>query len=238
MGKQYILSAAVLFGASVRAGRVLYPVSGSLLVGEPYDSTGFAESIVALLNGVIPTMYVDNIHGAQWTRLITSLHHGLAAATGLTATQAADDPTLRALSVMVMKEAADLTKQKGIQLQSLPELPPVNKIVSVLHMPPPVSDMIPRLLSRIGREEAAAELIIDDLKHEGSVVIDYLNGEIVQLGQELSASAPYNNTVVRIIKELSNTGKTLTPKLLLQTVEAELQSSIPIDQSGEALAAG
>ncbi len=221
LGKQYILSAAVLFGATISAGHVNYPVAGSLLIGEPFESTGIAESIVALLNGVIPTMYVDNIRGAHWTRLITSLHHGFAAAIGLTAAQAAEDSTLRALSVDVMKEAADLTQQKGIQLLSLPELPPVNKIVSILHMPSPVSDIIPRMLSKISREEFVAELIVSSLLHEGSSIIDHLNGEIIQLGQELGARTPYNSTVVKVIKGVTSTGKLLTPAQLVSAIEVE-----------------
>lgn len=133
------------------AGHGNYPVTGSILLGEPFESTGFAESVVSILGTVIPTTYVDNIRGAHWTRLITSPHHGFAAATGLTVTEAAENPVLRVLSVDVMKEAPDLMQQKGIQLLSLPELSPVNNIVSILHMPSPVSDIIPRMLSKIRR---------------------------------------------------------------------------------------
>lgn len=236
IGQQYVLSAAVLFGASLSAGHVSYPVAGSLLVGEPFDSTGFAESIVALLNSAVPTMYVDNIRGAHWTRLITSLHYGYAAATGLSVEQAADDPVLRVLSVDVMKEAADLTHQKGIQLLSLPELPPVNKIVSILHMPSPVSDIIPRMLSKISREEYAAQLIINDIIHEGSVIIDHLNGEILQLGQELGVHAPYNDAAVKIVKSITSASKVLTPKELQMAVESELYPPdiTPYPQSDQA----
>jgi 2-dehydropantoate 2-reductase len=224
LGRQYILSAAVIFGAGLTAGHVTYPVAGTLLVGEPFDSTGFAESIVKLLNSVIPTIYVDNVRGAHWTRLITSLHHGFAAATGLTVEQAADDATLRSLSVLVMKEATDLMERKGIMLQSLPEMPPINKIVSVLHMPSPVSDMIPRMLSKISREEYAAGLIIRSLVHEGNTVIDYLNGEILQLGQEFGAATPYNTAVVQIIKNVTSAGKLLSPQLLLEVVDNEVRA--------------
>ncbi|HUB93294.1 MAG TPA: 2-dehydropantoate 2-reductase N-terminal domain-containing protein [Verrucomicrobiae bacterium] len=234
LGTQYILSAAVLFGATVTAGHINYPVEGSMLVGEPFESTGFAEPIVTLLNSVVPTIYVDNIRGAHWTRLITSLHHGFAAATGQTAAQAAEDTTLRTLSVDVMKEAADLTQQKGIQLLSLPELPPINKIISILHMPSPVSDIIPRMLSKIGREEFAAELIVSGLLREGGSIVDHLNGEIIQLSKELGVHAPYNSTVVKVIKDIANTGKLLTPTQLLATVEAEALSaldSVPQNQA-------
>ena len=230
VGKQYILGAAVLFGANVTPGHVRYPVVGAMLVGEPFDSTGFAEAAVELLNSVVPTMYVDNIHGAHWSRLITSIHHGLAAATGLTAAQASEHPTLRPLAVKVMMEAADITNQKGIMLQSLPDFPPINKIISVLHMPSPVSDMIPRMLSRIQREEVASELLIRDLKQDGQTIVDFLNGEIILLGQELGLRTPYNTVVARIVKQVAGTKQVLAPELLLATVEDEVRASIAAQQ--------
>jgi 2-dehydropantoate 2-reductase len=224
LGKRYILSAAVLFGAGLRPGHVTYPVAGSLIIGEPFESTGFAESVVASLGRIIPTVYVDNIHGAQWTKLITTLHHGLAAATGLTAGQAAEHPDLRQLSVAIMKEGADVMMAAGIQLQTLPGLPPVNKMVSILHMPLPASEMVPRLLSKIERDMAAAELIVAELKHEGKIAIEYINGEVAQLGRQIGQYAPCNEIIVKIIQQLTANGQHLTPQQLLETVEAETQT--------------
>jgi 2-dehydropantoate 2-reductase len=221
LGKQYILSAVALFSARLQPGRVSYPVAGSLLIGEPFDSTGFAESLVAMFNRVIQTMYVDNIHGAQWTKLITTLHLGLAAATGLSAEQAAEHPVLRPLAVSVMKEATDVTNTAGIQLQSLPELPPVNKMVSVLHMPLPTSEMIPRLLSRVQRDMLEAADLVARLGHEGEIVVEYINGEVAQLGRQIGLLAPYNEAVVKIIQELAKTGQRLTPEQLLETIEVD-----------------
>ena len=224
LGKQYILSAIALFGAKVQPGHVSYPVAGSLLIGEPFDSTGFAESLVAMLNRVIPTFYLDNIHGAQWTKLITMLHHGLAAATGMTAEEVADHPTLRPLSVSIMKEATDVTKAAGIQLQSLPELPPVNKMVSVLHMPLPASEMIPRLLSRVRRDVLEAADIVEKLRQEGQIAIEYINGEIAQLGRQVGLIAPYNEAVVKVVNQIAANGQQLTPQEVADIIAMEVRS--------------
>lgn len=223
LGKQYILSAVVLFGARLQPGHVSYPVAGSLLIGEPFDSTGFAESLVTMLNHVIPTLYVDNIHGAQWTKLITMLHHGLAAATGMTAEQAAEHPTLGPLSVSIMKEATDVTKAAGIQLQSLPELPPVNKMVSVLHMPLPASEMIPRLLSRVKRDMVAASDIIAQLRQDGQLASEYINGEVTQLGRQVGLIASYNEAIVKIVNQVAASGQQLSPGELSDKIMAEVR---------------
>lgn len=224
LGKRYILSAATLFGATMGAGRVSYPVAGALLIGEPFESTGFAESVVALLNRIMPTSYVDSIHGAQWTKLITELQYSLAAATGLTARQAAEHPNLRPISVMLMKEATDVIRTANIQLVTLPGLPPINKMVSVLHMPPPVSELIPRMLSKIERDMFTAELLVTKLKKEGQIAIEYVNGEIVQLGKERGLLAPYNDAVVKIIQQISRTGQLMSPQQLLTIIEASTRT--------------
>jgi 2-dehydropantoate 2-reductase len=225
LGKRYILSVATLFGATMRPGVVNYPVAGALLVGEPFESTGFAESIVALLNKIMPTTYVDSIHGAQWTKLVTSVHLSLAAVTSLTARDIAEHPSLRPLSALLMKEATDVLRTANIQLISLPGLPPVNKIVSVLHMPAPVDEMIPRMLSRIERDLFAAEIVVADLKREGEIAIEYINGEIVQLGKKVGLLAPYNDAVVKIFQHVASTRQYMSPQELLNTVEAEVRSA-------------
>lgn len=222
LGKRYILSAAPLFGATLRPGRVTYPIAGALFVGEPFDSTGFAESVVALFSRIMPTTYVDNINGAQWTKLITNVHLSLAAATDLTARQAAEHPVLRSLSAELMKEATDVIRTAGIQLTSLPGLPPVNKIVSVLHMPPPVSEMIPRMLSRVERDMFVAELLVAELKREGQIAVEYINGEIVQLGRQVGLRALYNEAVVNIIQQVAATKQHVMPQQLLETVESRV----------------
>lgn len=238
--KRYILSVATLFGATIRPGHVSYPIAGALLVGEPFDSTGFAESVVALLSRIMPTAYVDSIHGALWTRLVTEVHHSLAAATGLTAKEAAEHPNLRPLSVVLMKEATDVIRAANIQLVSLPGLPPVNKIISVLHMPPPVSELIPRMLSKIDRDMVSAELLVIKLKHEGEIAVEYVNGEIVQLGKRCGLTAPYNQMMVDIIQQIAKSGQRFSPQQLMDVIETNVrptsselatapQASFPID---------
>lgn len=225
MGKKYILSITALFGANLRPGHITYPVTGALLLGEPFESTGFAESIQALLNKIMPTTYVDSIHGAQWTKLITNVHLSLAAVTDLSARDIAEHPGLRPLSVILMKESTDVLKTANIQLTSLPGLPPVNKIVSVLHMPAPVNEMIPRMLSRVDRELFAAELLVTDLKREGEIAIGYLNGEIVELGKKVGLLAPYNDAVVKIFQYVVSTKQHMSPQELLNTVDAEVRNA-------------
>lgn len=224
LGRQYIISAAVLLKINARKGHMQYPMAGALLVGEPFDSTGFTESAIALLSNVIQTTYIDNIYGIQWARLITSLHHGLAAATGLTVTQLSEHPTLNSVSVKIIQEAMDITKEKGIVLQSLPDLPPIKKIISVLHMPSPISDMVPLLLSRSEREKAGAELLIYGLQQEGQIAVDFLNGEIIQLGQELGIRTPYNSAITKIVKHIAESKQTLTPEKVITTIEQYLSS--------------
>lgn len=220
LGKKYILSVATLFGATIRPGHVSYPIAGALLVGEPFESTGFAESVVALLNKIMPTTYVDSIHGAQWTKLVTEVHHSLAAATDMTAKEASEHPNLRPISVLLMKEATDIIRSANIQLVSLPGLPPVNKIISVLHMPLPVSELIPRMLSKIDRDMVSAELLVNKLKQEGEIAIEYVNGEIVQLGKQCGLTAPYNQAMVEIIQRVAQTGERMSPMQLAEVVES------------------
>ncbi len=223
LGKKYILSIVTLFGATIQPGHVSYPVAGALLVGEPFDSTGFAESVVALLSRVMPTTYVDSINGALWTRRVTEVHHSLAAATGLTAREAAEHPSIRPLSVMLMKEATDVIRTANIQLVSLPGLPPVSKIISVLHMPLPVSELIPRMLSKIDRDMVSAELLVTKLKLEGEIAVEYVNGEVVQLGKRCGLAAPYNQVVIDIIQKIAKSGQRFSPQQLMDIVETSVR---------------
>jgi hypothetical protein len=85
--------------------------------------------------------------------------------------------------------------------------------------------MIPRMLSRIERDLFAAEIVVADLKREGEIAIEYINGEIVQLGKKVGLLAPYNDAVVKIFQHVASTRQYMSPQELLNTVEAEVRSA-------------
>jgi 2-dehydropantoate 2-reductase len=207
LGQEHILSSVVLFGATfLEPGAVTYAPRGTLVLGVPFGPVHTrARTIAAVLDQAIPTRLSDNIHGAHWTKLIINENNALPAVTGLSIQQVNRHPALSRLAVLLMKEAAATIQAAGIELASLPRVSAV-ALTTMLRLPAPVAGGLLRLLSRSLGTTPALGSTLQSLKRGERTEIDYLNGEVVALGERIGKPTPYNAVVVDLVHQVEATG--------------------------------
>jgi 2-dehydropantoate 2-reductase len=198
-----ILSASYLSPGTVS---VLYP--GALVVGRPsapVDSE--VKRVAAILRQAVPTRVSSNILGAHWLKLIINLNNALPALTNLSLAQVYADPYLRRLAVALMREGLHTAQRAGVRLESLPETPAV--LIRLLgYLPPGLAGRMLALSAR--RVERLGPLYgstHQSLQRGRATEIDYLNGEVVRLSEQLKVAAPLNAGVVRLVHQVEQTGE-------------------------------
>jgi 2-dehydropantoate 2-reductase len=211
LGTENILSSVVVFSATfLEPGAVTYGQRGALVLGVPFGPVHpRARTIAAVLDKAMPTRLVDNIQGAHWTKLIINENNALPAVTGLSIQQINRHPALSGLAVLMMKEAMATIRAAGIELASLPRVPAV-ALTTMLRLPVPVAAGLLRLLSRsLGATPALGSTLQSVMRGERTE-IDYLNGEVVALGERIGRPTPYNAVVVDLVHRVEATGTFLT----------------------------
>ena len=213
--KENILSGVVMMNVQyLQPGQVTYARRGSLLIGEAFGQNGpRTKEIQALLNRAIPTSLSSNIQGAHWTKLlVNNLANGLEAMSGLPAREALGHPGLRKISLLALKEGYQAIQKAGIRLAPLPGLP-MPFLLFIIRSPLAASDLGLRAYTLSLRTLSST---LQSLRRGRLTEIDYLNGEIVRLGQQVGMAAPYNAKVVELVKEVEKNHRFYSPAELVR----------------------
>ncbi len=222
LGKENIISCVVLYGGTfLEPGKVTfsnYSKRGSLLIGEPFDYRGERlEGIADLLNNALPTCIAKDVHSAHWTKLIANLNNAIPAITGLSMQEMSRYLGLRKLSVLLMKEGLQTLEKAKIKPSSLPGIP-ISIIKMLLNTPAWLGSQVLRLMTRSLGNIPVPGSTLQSIKRGKSTEIDYLNGEIVALGQKINTPTPYNSVAVKLVHQVEKTGEFITVNELLNTI--------------------
>ncbi len=107
------------------------------------------------------------------------------------------------LSLNIGNEVYAVAKKSGVRLKALPGVPFGINIPLLL-----TGKILPQrikyaLIRLIGKKHAETESsMLASVKRGRKTEIDYLNGEIVKLGESLNTETPVNRKVVEIVKML------------------------------------
>jgi ketopantoate reductase len=69
----------------------------------------------------------------------------------------------------------------------------------------------------------AASVIVEKVREEGQLAIEYINGEVAQLGREFGLLAPYNEAVVDVVSQAVEAGQRLTPEQASEAIEQKVR---------------
>jgi 2-dehydropantoate 2-reductase len=204
-----IISAVVNTSASyLTPGTVTIVYPGSIVVGRPFsDPDELLKMIADLLGAVISTKVSNNIPGAHWLKLIVNLNNAFPAITDMTYTQVYRDPYMCQLAVRVMREGLDAVKKAGIRLEPLPDVP---LLLTQLMAKLPIRLAASLLRFSASRRESEWPLLgstLQSLRRGRPTEIDYLNGEVVRLGQETNTPTPLNAAIVDIVRQIERSGQ-------------------------------
>jgi len=222
LGKENIISSVVFFNSSfLEPGRVLFSTpfgKTALLIGEPFDTSGHRlQSLSALLNKALPTDISEDIRGAHWTKLLWNLNTAVPAVTGLPMQEGNQYPQIRELNINLMKEGLETIKLAGIKTAEIPGMP-LSLIEVMVKMPLPDASAIMKDSIKSLGELSILGSILQSIKRGKSTEIDYMNGEIVNLGKKKKRGipTPVNSLIVELVHQVETTGKFLTPEELNQ----------------------
>jgi 2-dehydropantoate 2-reductase len=198
----------------LQPGKVTYARRGALVIGKAFGENGQrARDIQMLLNRAVRTMISNNIKEVHWTKLlVNNLANGLEAMTGLTTRESLSYPGLRKISILTLKEGYQTIEKAGNRLAPLPGIP-MPFILFIIRSPLPASDLALRLYSMTARTLSST---LQSLRRGRPTEIDYLNGEIVRLGQQVGVATPYNLKVVELVKEVENRHQFYSPNELVR----------------------
>ena len=204
-----IISAVVNTGASyLTPGTVTIAYPGSLIIGRPFAGPDpVLDTLAGMLGAVLPTRVSTNIMGAHWLKLIVNLNNAFPAITNLTIPQVFADPYLRRLAVRVMREGVKTVNGAAIQLESLADVS-VNLIQVLAALPAPLAGLL--LTSNARRMNTDWPILgstLQSLRRGRPTEIDYLNGEIVRLGQQHNTPTPLNAAIVDIVHHIEKSGQ-------------------------------
>jgi 2-dehydropantoate 2-reductase len=217
-----IISAVVNIHANyLRPGTVTVIYPGPLVVGRPFGThDAQVDAVAAILRSAVPTAVSHNIQGAHWLKLIGNLNNAFPALTNRTFQQIYADHCLRRLAVQVMREGVQVAKQAGIRLESLPDAPAA--LIQLLQwLPPQLAGAI--IASKARHMETAWPLLgstLQSLRRNRPTEIDYLNGEVVRLGQQLGVPTPLNAIVVELVHQIEQTEQFWTVDAIQSAISA------------------
>ncbi len=204
-----LLSAVVRVAATyLSPGRVTVLEQGMLVVGRPVGRRDVQVNQVArVLNQAVPTHVSDNIQGAHWLKLLVNLNNALPALTNCPMSQVAADPYLSRLGVGLMREGLRVADCAGIRLEALPQIP-VGFIRLIVRLPiGVVTRMLSAMARRIDTQSPLLGSTLQSIRRGRPTEIDYLNGEIVKLGQQVGVPTPLNAKVVELVHRVEETGR-------------------------------
>jgi 2-dehydropantoate 2-reductase len=106
-----------------------------------------------------------------------------------------------------MREGLQAVGRAGIKLESLPEASVM--LFQVLgSLPPPLAGLLLGISARrIQTQWPITGSTLQSLRRGRPTEIDYLNGEIVRLGEKINMPTPLNAAIVEMVHHVEQTGQ-------------------------------
>jgi 2-dehydropantoate 2-reductase len=214
LGKENIISSVVTFnGQFLEPGKASYSIPFSktaLLIGEPFGNKGNRlQTLSALLNKAIGTDISEDIRAVHWTKLIWNLQTAVPAVTGLSYQDSYQYPEVRELTISLLKEGLKVIKAAGIKIAKVPGFPMEPIETMAIESLPIASALLKKIAESLGKVPVLGSTL-QSIKRGTSTEVDYLNGEIVNLGKKKDILTPVNSLIVGLVHQVETTKKFLT----------------------------
>jgi len=187
-----------------------------LQVGAPFpESAARVDSVLALLSPVVKTEFVPDMARARWTKLMANLNNAIMAITGLPIGTALRHPGLARLSIATIREGVKTAQLGGFGLDQSRRARTF-RLMSTLPMSLSYLIFGKRLAGNFPPDSTYGPSTLQSLKRGSSSELDYLNGEIVTLGERIGRPTPYNTGLLELGRAVFASGRNLSAEQLLQ----------------------
>jgi len=218
--REQIHSAVVLTHVTyLSPGKVTVVYRGQLMFGRPFGPRDSRlEGVAHILNQAVPTRVTDNIQGAHWLKLIVNLNNALPAITNFRLSEVYANTFLRNLAVGLMREGLRVVDRAKIRLEPLPDVS-IGLTRLINWMPLGVAGRI--AAAKVRRLTTVWPLwgsTLQSIQRGRPTEVDYLNGEIVELGKRCGEATPLNSEIVELVHQVEHTGRFLSVEEIRQKV--------------------
>jgi 2-dehydropantoate 2-reductase len=185
-------------------------------VGAPFpESAARVDAVLALLGPVVKTELVLDIARARWTKLMANLNNAIMAITGLPIGKALRHPGLTRLSIATIREGVRTAQLGGFGLDQSRRARTF-RLMSTIPMSLSYLVFGGRLAGNFPADSTYGPSTLQSLRRGSSSELDYLNGEIVTLGEQIGRPTPYNTGLLEQGRAVFATGRNLSPEELLR----------------------
>ena len=217
LGRDRIVGCVLNISATYLAPGVVEQNTRELFqIGAPFpESAPRVDAVLALLSPVLRTEPVPDIARARWTKLMANLNNAIMAITGLPIGKALRHPGLTRLSIATIREGVRTAQLGGFGLDQSRRARTF-RLMSTLPMPLSYRIFGGRLAGNFPPDSTYGPSTLQSLQRHSSSELEYLNGEIVTLGERIGRPTPYNTGLLEHGRAVFATGRHLSPEELLQ----------------------
>jgi 2-dehydropantoate 2-reductase len=222
LGRERVVGALVGWGATMHASGVYEMTSsGELVVGDlDGQVTQRVQGLKATLDAAAPTTVSTNIYGVLWSKLaINCVITTLGAVTGQLLGEMLRHAAIRRLGMAITSEVVDVAEALGITLE------PVGGTLDIhrLYLPPDRRaegfglDVIGRhaIMLAVGLKfRRLKSSMLQSLERGRRPEIDFMNGFVVERGQEKGVPTPVNEALAAIVREIEAGTRLISPENL------------------------
>lgn len=169
-------------------------------------------------NGTAELVLADDIHGAQFTKLLVNQVNALPAITGLSVQQTIADPALRDVLARGMVETVAVGDAVGVAWGRIGAVDADTVARVRASGTAAAGELAQHLAAGMGDVPNPASML-QSIRRGRTTEVDAINGAIVTLGAQHGVPTPVNAALVTLVHEVEQSGEYLAP--------AELAASIP-----------
>jgi 2-dehydropantoate 2-reductase len=214
-----VLPAVVGFNVIIRDGPVFQrAMSGPLIIETRPEGQDRAWVDVLRAAG-LDVEEVRPIAPEQWTKLVSNLNNAVGALSGASTRDMILSHQCRRVIALLLDEALDVLDQAGVQAAKFRGVP-LRVMSFIMKLPTPIVRVVVRAQLRVDPEARVS--MWTDLERRRPTEVDFLNGEIVHLGDKCGMNAPANRRIVALVHEAERVGAgspQINAKTLLRMLE-------------------
>lgn len=202
------LSSIVMFGATyIRPGEIVFNFDGDWIIGRPLMPLDpKAHAVAEVLGKAFKTVPSINIMGQKYLKLFVNFNNCIPALIGKSMQETFADLDLCRLSILLLKEGIEIIGKANIELVSLPNFPK-ERMEGLVQMPiEQAAGIIHKTLTSLSKEPLYGSILQSIMRGKTSE-IDFINGEIVHLANNLKLPLTLNSKIVDMVHEVEATGK-------------------------------
>jgi len=217
LGRDRIVGCVLNISATyLEPGVVEQNTRALLQVGAPFpESEARVGAVLAVLSPAMKTEHVPDLARTRWTKLMANVNNAIMAITGWPIGKALRHPGLTRLSIATIREGVKTAQLGGFGLDKSRRARTF-RLMSMLPMPLSYRVFGGRLAGNFPPESTYGPSTLQSLQRGSSSELDYLNGEIVTLGERIGRPTPYNAGLLEHGRAVFATGRHLSPEELLQ----------------------